>query len=443
MAGTELTEWKPGFPFMESVANALRKGRDWANQYEVKPWVPLIGGTGLGDMVMGRAPEGITRIAYNEPLTTGSGWTLKPHPDVTEAGLLGLSALDVTKAPLKGLARGVAENALVPTSRAAGQLGGVGFHSSPKKFSAFSNDYLGSGPTGYQVRGQGHYVAQNPEVAGPGGFYHRLAGSHSRENPNTVTYQGKPTLPQQGWARTPQDMAESILRSNNGDVDSSLVALTQRMSDNQIQLESKLRDSRLFNNAPQEMQNEIARELEEATELLRMQTESYKWLLKNRNDYSFKPGGFTYKVQYPDETFRNMLHWDAPLEMQPKAMAKLPYTTKELASQLPFNPNLREAAPGTGGEYYNKLANKMGGLEAATGALRESNIPGIRYLDKYHRGNPDIGVWPPTTQNPLHNMIFFNDTDLRILERNQKEVSHREIINELEKRARKRMGKDW
>src|SRR4029453_15961737 len=129
MEDTELTEWKPSFPFMEEFAGLLRKGRAHANQYEVKPWVPLIGGTGLGELALGRAPEGASRIAYDEPLTTGSGWTTQLPPDIIDFGLnLGAPALGMAKgAPpvARSVGRTVAENALVPTSRAVSELGGI------------------------------------------------------------------------------------------------------------------------------------------------------------------------------------------------------------------------------------------------------------------------------------------------------------------------------
>ena len=51
------------------IAQALQSAKDYTNRYEVKPWVPLLGGTGVGDMLMGKAPEEVENWSYgNYPM---------------------------------------------------------------------------------------------------------------------------------------------------------------------------------------------------------------------------------------------------------------------------------------------------------------------------------------------------------------------------------------
>jgi hypothetical protein len=51
------------------IAQALQSAKDYTNQYEVKQWVPLLGGTGVGDMLMGKAPEEVENWSYgNYPM---------------------------------------------------------------------------------------------------------------------------------------------------------------------------------------------------------------------------------------------------------------------------------------------------------------------------------------------------------------------------------------
>lgn len=51
------------------VADKLARLRDLANKYEILPQVPLLGGTGIGDLLMGQAPEEVSNWSYgNAPM---------------------------------------------------------------------------------------------------------------------------------------------------------------------------------------------------------------------------------------------------------------------------------------------------------------------------------------------------------------------------------------
>ena len=52
-----------------AVADFVGRVREMANQYEIKDWVPLLGGLGVGDLLVGKSPEEIENWAYgNAPM---------------------------------------------------------------------------------------------------------------------------------------------------------------------------------------------------------------------------------------------------------------------------------------------------------------------------------------------------------------------------------------
>lgn len=83
-----------------SLADNLISAKKYANQYEVKPWVPVLGGTGLGDMFMGEAPEladdasyyGLKALYKGGNLATGGMGTYAPDRRTFDAAVLGLDA---------------------------------------------------------------------------------------------------------------------------------------------------------------------------------------------------------------------------------------------------------------------------------------------------------------------------------------------------------------
>lgn len=82
------------------LADLLQSGKSTANQYEVLPQVPLIGGTGLGDLFMGKAPELFDDMSYYglQAAMRGSGInTLGAKPAVADAILLGMDLVGLGK----------------------------------------------------------------------------------------------------------------------------------------------------------------------------------------------------------------------------------------------------------------------------------------------------------------------------------------------------------
>lgn len=82
------------------VANALRAGRDIGNKVDI----PILGG--MGDVFIGKSPEGFERIAYDEPLTKGAGWTTKPTDELTDMVFLGMDVAPMARGAVRGAVKG-------------------------------------------------------------------------------------------------------------------------------------------------------------------------------------------------------------------------------------------------------------------------------------------------------------------------------------------------
>jgi len=48
-----------------TIADILSSGKTYANKYEILPQIPLLGGTGLGDLFLGKSPELLDDMSYN------------------------------------------------------------------------------------------------------------------------------------------------------------------------------------------------------------------------------------------------------------------------------------------------------------------------------------------------------------------------------------------
>lgn len=87
----------------KTLADVLTEAKRKANTYEVKDWVPLIGGTGMGDMFLGNAPELIDDASYNGAqaflsggnAATGGIGTYGVDPRTLDVAMLGADAMGV------------------------------------------------------------------------------------------------------------------------------------------------------------------------------------------------------------------------------------------------------------------------------------------------------------------------------------------------------------
>jgi len=81
----------PQNPIGGAVSKGLGKVRDAANYAHVPEMIPLLGGLGLGDMLVGESPEVIEDWSYGFPPYSGSGEATKLDPRVMDIfGLMGL-----------------------------------------------------------------------------------------------------------------------------------------------------------------------------------------------------------------------------------------------------------------------------------------------------------------------------------------------------------------
>lgn len=111
-------------PTAGKIANLLRQAKDFGNQYEIKDYVPFFGGTGLGDLFLGQAPEEVNRWSYgdypfrNPSSVVGTGgnrldvWkTGRFEPTFDVVANVGLPAIGTAQMVGKPLAKALAPKA--------------------------------------------------------------------------------------------------------------------------------------------------------------------------------------------------------------------------------------------------------------------------------------------------------------------------------------------
>lgn len=165
-------------------------------------------------------------------------------------------------------------------------------------------------------------------------------------------------------------------------------------------------------------------------------------------------GGNLYKVDIPDEYIPNMLVWERPLREQPQILKNLGIDIKEfdkIKAQRQAMPEkfdidipeelaqyeiarkldkqLNEMGVDKSGRYfYEDLIKKYGTQKAISEALAEKGIKGIQYFDAGSRGK---------AAERTRNYVVFDPSNVKILEKNSKPLTRKEIIEqELEKVAK-------
>jgi len=191
--------------------------------------------------------------------------------------------------------------------------------------------------------------------------------------------------------------------------------------------------------------------------------------------YQEKTQGNLYKVDIPDEQIPMMLDWDKPLNQQSDAvkqgLMKLGITVDEKAYKSSLddleaallgktNKDVKDVPNPSGENIYNKLVAKFGLPEKASAELNKLGISGIRYLDEQSRGNFKayttykgkkygdeisfktqkqlddyiaqkkeegfgVNVLPKTS-----NFVVFKPETVKILEKNDKPVSRKELLQQ-------------
>lgn len=256
------------------------------------------------------------------------------------------------------------------------------WHGTPHDFERFDLTKIGTGE-GAQVYGHGLYFAENKQVGTQ--YRDQLAPG---ENVNKERFN----------ANDPLHIASKEVALQNGDAKAAIASLEAKQAK--------------FNKINDPFGAEF---------------DKLKWAIKTLQDETYgvydKGGqGQLYKVSINADPTK-FLDWDAPLsQMSPDIQARLIALAK--THDLPFNTELNLEQV-TGQQFYDHLkdvlaTHKKGvpdekgfyrmddGREAASKALAEAGIPGIKYLDQGSRGAGD----------GTHNFVVFDDKLVKITEKN-------------------------
>lgn len=366
------------------------------------------------------------RMAYGEPLTTGSGMTTKPRAEAIDAAM--------AVAPVAGLLGKGAEKAAMAAGRAGERYaekvvpqilerGGLPaemvqamgtntrslldvYHGTPhtlpptakNKLGEFDASKIGTGE-GAQAYGHGIYVAENPLVAKDYQFMEQNWFDTSQ-----ATYKGKSIDYWYDKAQKDQDLA---FRTKN---------------------KSLIQDA----NAKVAYWENIMTHSHPEKVAKTMTDPDFGWdeaakYAKSIDITKFKgipDAGNLYKVDLPDEKIATMLDWDLPLSKQSPqvqaAVEKLTGLKADTAKMGEYEDALLGALQGgsmelpkqpldpIGADLYAKFIG--GGNEAAARKLQELGVGGVKYLDQFSR---------PEGKGTRNFVLFpSEEKSLTILERN-------------------------
>lgn len=107
-----------------------------------------------------------------------------------------------------------------------------------------------------------------------------------------------------------------------------------------------------------------------------------------------------------------LLDYDAKLSNQPEMLAKLETVLRDAGSDV--SPDILRTQSGSWA--YSELEAMLGSADAASKALKEAGIPGLRYLDQGSRGAGE----------GTRNIVIFDDSLIKITHKNGKAVSAEE-----------------
>jgi hypothetical protein len=352
------------------IANAVRKAQQFASQYELDPRIPLLGGTGVDELLsLPDAASLLEDVSYNGMgalvrggnAATGGLGTFRPDPRImsaadvaaTATGVGQLGALAAKAAP--GAIKAGARNLSTPRTLNP-QAGAIVYHGSPHKFDKFSSQKIGTGE-GAQAYGHGLYFAESPQVA--------------------KTYQ----------PRSPK-------------FEDKLIKLYQKASSTSNYPMMEVLEDAMLHRTPDEIVQKFTNVEDGYTDQhIKAAQDFANWYSKNEPEV-----GGLYIVDLPDEKIAQMLDYDKPLGQQPQAVqswlknAFNPYRDQLTAKDVGGNEP-------TGGLILNRLQELMSegkkadvftsaenpGARNASQELFDAGIPGIRYLDEQSRGSKGAG----------------------------------------------------
>lgn len=115
MYGSDQIRATPQSRVTGPIANALRKAQQFASQYEVSPRIPLLGGTGVDELLsLPEAASLMEDVSYNGPgalirggnVATGGIGTFRPDPRIASAADVAGTATGVGSLATKGATKG-------------------------------------------------------------------------------------------------------------------------------------------------------------------------------------------------------------------------------------------------------------------------------------------------------------------------------------------------
>lgn len=366
------------------------------------------------------------RMAYGEPLTTGSGMTTKPRAEAIDAAM--------AVAPVAGLLGKGAEKAAMAAGRAGERYaekvvpqilerGGLPaemvqamgtntrslldvYHGTPhtlpptakNKLGEFDASKIGTGE-GAQAYGHGIYVAENPLVAKDYQFMEQNWFDTSQ-----ATYKGKSIYYWYDKAQKDQDLAfRTKNKSLIQDANAKVAYWENIMTHSHPEKVAKTMTDPDFG-------------WDEAAK--------YAKYIDITKFKGIPDAGNLYKVDLPDEKIATMLDWDLPLSKQSPqvqaAVEKLTGLKADTAKMGEYEDALLGALQGgsmelpkqpldpIGADLYAKFIG--GGNEAAARKLQELGVGGVKYLDQFSR---------PEGKGTRNFVLFpSEEKSLTILERN-------------------------
>ena len=366
------------------------------------------------------------RISYGQPLTTGSGMTLRPREEAINAAM--------TVIPLVGQGGRVANQAAMTAGRAGARyaervvpqvmergglpaqlLGDVSrgsvrpldvYHGTPhtlppterNPLGEFDASKIGTGE-GAQSYGYGIYTAENPAVAKEYQFMEQNWFDTSK-----AKYKGKSI---DTWYEQAQKDQERAFRTNNKALEQDATARLAYW------------ENIMTHNHPENV-------------LKQFTDPEYGWDAATKYAKSIDLGKFEgiprsgnlYKVDLPDEKIATMLDWDKPLSQQsPQVQAAIEKITGLKVDKTKlneFDDALLEALQGgttelpkqpldpMGSDLYQRIIG--GGNASVAQKLQEQGVAGVKYFDEGSR----------TAGQGTRNFVVFpnEEKSMTILERN-------------------------
>ena len=212
------------------------------------------------------------------------------------------------------------------------------FHGSPHLFNKFDSSKIGTGE-GAQAYGQGLYLGEIVDVA-------------------------------KGYAPRAPDFEDKLMKA---------YTKAERSGD---YASAQVLEEFLTHSTPDQVAKTLSqfsgKDLEKAQKAYDFASDAFRK----------QKGSYLYQVDLPDEQIAKMLDYDKPLSKQPE------YVKQQLLDLIEYEglPEylrkdiIEERGLNTGQRVYGELAKLLGSDKAASEALRQAGIPGLRYLDNGSRG---------------------------------------------------------